>query len=170
MLTFFSAAMSWALSRCSLGKVLNMSSKSFISRTSFWASFSCFRRSFITCNLTENRVTTGFWGKEAWHLPQKWNTRVFFAFSKRTQPCLPQVWRKWENYFKPRVALANFIGKMQKKSMVLWKVGWTLTLFLLDDLLKEKNVNLVVLFWSSCVTQLKDPWFCSKIYPKFNPD
>ena len=55
MLTFFSAAMSWALSRCSLGKVLNMSSKSFISRTSFWASFSCFRRSFITCNLTEKR-------------------------------------------------------------------------------------------------------------------
>ena len=28
---------------------------------------------------------TGFWGKEAWRPPPKWNTRFFFAFSKRTR-------------------------------------------------------------------------------------
>ena len=26
-------------------------------------------------------LTTGFWGKEAWCPPSKWNTRFFFAFS-----------------------------------------------------------------------------------------
>ena len=34
-------------------------------------------------------LTTGFWGKEAWRPPSKWNTRFFFAFSKRTQLWLP---------------------------------------------------------------------------------
>ena len=28
---------------------------------------------------------------------------------------LPPVCRKWENSFKPKVAIAKFIGKMQKK-------------------------------------------------------
>ena len=28
-------------------------------------------------------LTTGFWGKEEWRQPSKWNTRFFFAFSKR---------------------------------------------------------------------------------------
>ena len=30
-------------------------------------------------------LTTGVWGKEAWCPSPKWNTRIFFAFSKRTQ-------------------------------------------------------------------------------------
>ena len=34
-------------------------------------------------------LTTGFWGKEAWRPTPKWNTRFFFAFSKRTQLWLP---------------------------------------------------------------------------------
>ena len=29
-------------------------------------------------------LTTGFWGKEAWNPPPKWNTSFSFAFSKRT--------------------------------------------------------------------------------------
>ena len=36
-----------------------------------------------------SRLTTGFWGKEAWCPAPKWNTRFFFAFSKRTQIWLP---------------------------------------------------------------------------------
>ena len=34
-------------------------------------------------------LTTGFWGKEAWCPTPKWNTRFFFAFSKRNQLWLP---------------------------------------------------------------------------------
>ena len=34
-------------------------------------------------------LTTGFWGKEAWRPTPKWNTRFFFAFSKRNQLWLP---------------------------------------------------------------------------------
>ena len=30
-------------------------------------------------------LTRGFWGKEAWRPPPKWNTRFFFVCSKRTQ-------------------------------------------------------------------------------------
>ena len=43
-------------------------------------------------------LSTGFWGKEAWHPTPKWNTRFFFAFSKRTQ-----LW------------LSKFVWKMPKK-------------------------------------------------------
>ena len=46
-----------------------------------WAKFYCFRLNFY--------LTTGFWGKEAWRPPPNWNTRFFFAFSKRTQLWLP---------------------------------------------------------------------------------
>ena len=43
---------------------------------------------------------------------------------------------KWENSFKPKVAIAKFIGKMQKKSGLM-KSGLDATpLFLLDDLLR----------------------------------
>ena len=34
-------------------------------------------------------LTTGFWGKEAWRPTPKWNTRFFFAFSKRNKLWLP---------------------------------------------------------------------------------
>ena len=40
-------------------------------------------------------LTTGFWGKEAWRPPTKWNTRFFFAFSKRTQLWL--VFLNWDS-------------------------------------------------------------------------
>ena len=33
-------------------------------------------------------LTTGFWGKQAWRPPSKWNTMFFFAFSKRNQLAL----------------------------------------------------------------------------------
>ena len=36
-------------------------------------------------SLVGSVLTTGFWGKEAWGPTQKWNTRFFFAFSKRIQ-------------------------------------------------------------------------------------
>ena len=36
-------------------------------------------------------LTTGFWGKEAWRPTPKWNTRFFFAFSKRTQLWLAKL-------------------------------------------------------------------------------
>ena len=36
-----------------------------------------------------NLLTTGFGGKEAWRPTLKWNTRFFFAFSKKTQLWLP---------------------------------------------------------------------------------
>ena len=36
--------------------------------------------------------------------------------------------RKFPISFKPKVAIAKFIGKMQK-NLVLWKVGWTPCLF-----------------------------------------
>ena len=45
-------------------------------------------------------LTTGFWGKEAWRPTPKWNTRIFFAFSKRTRLWLPYFWRRWENSFR----------------------------------------------------------------------
>ena len=43
---------------------------------------------------------------------------------------------KWENSFKPKVAIANFIGKMQKKSDIMKSGLDTISLFLLDNLLK----------------------------------
>ena len=55
-------------------------------------------------------LTTGFWGKEAWHPTPKWNTRFFFAFSKWTQLWLPMVWRKWENSFG-KAGKKEFKGK-----------------------------------------------------------
>ena len=33
--------------------------------------------------LTYSGLTAGFWGKEAWRPPPKWNTRFFFAFSMK---------------------------------------------------------------------------------------
>ena len=41
------------------------------------------------CNHYELALTTGFLWKEAWRPSPKWNTRFFFAFSKRTQLWLP---------------------------------------------------------------------------------
>ena len=55
---------------------------------------------------------TAFW---FWKSHKKWNTRFFLAFSKRTQIWLPQLWRKWVNSFKPKVAISKFIGKIPKK-------------------------------------------------------
>ena len=44
---------------------------------------------------------------------------------------------KWENSFKPKVAaIANFIEKMQKKSDIMKSGLDTISLFLLDNLLK----------------------------------
>ena len=60
--------------------------------------------------VTVSHLTTGFWGKEAWCPTPKWNTRFFFAFSKRTQLWLPMVWRKWENFFG-KAGKREFEGK-----------------------------------------------------------
>ena len=83
-----------------------------------------------------------------WRPPSKWNTRFFFAFSKRTQPLAKLNWdsqlgrlfslpsqRNFPISFKPKVAIAKFIRKMQKKSLVLCGLD-AMPLFLLDDLLK----------------------------------
>ena len=63
-------------------------------------------------------LTTGFWGKEAWRPITKWNTRFFFAFSKKNS------------------AMATFgsnskvrLENEKNKSLVLWKVEWTPCLF-----------------------------------------
>ena len=41
--------------------------------------------------------------------------------------------------FKPQVAIAKLIGKMQKKSLVLWKVGFprSFSSYYLDNLFKH---------------------------------
>ena len=65
----------------------------------------------------KNSLTTGFWGKEAWRPTPRWNTRFFFAFSKRTQLAMAtlKVWRNFPISIKPKVVVAKFVGKMQKK-------------------------------------------------------
>mgnify|MGYP006864021870 CR=1 FL=1 len=45
------------------------------------------------------QLTCLIFKEEAFRPTPKWNTRFFFAFSKRTQLWLPKVWRKWENSF-----------------------------------------------------------------------
>ena len=47
---------------------------------------------------------------------------------------------KWENSFKPKVAIANFIGKMQEKSGIMKSGLDTMALFLQDDLLTFSNI------------------------------
>ena len=46
------------------------------------------RRGFMV-NCKFIALTTDFLGKEAWRPTPKWNTKFFFAFSKRTQLWLP---------------------------------------------------------------------------------
>ena len=108
-------------------------------KLTFWSQ-TAENQNILTTLIFWTNSTTGFWGKEAWRPTSKWNTRFFFAFSKRTQLWLLTLGLKemgkflWEgrNFpisFKPKVAIAKFIGKMQKKSLVLWKLGWTPCLF-----------------------------------------
>ena len=55
-----------------------------------------------------------------------------FSFVEPRQPpgqtFSPTFPKNFPISFKPKVAIAKFIGKMQK-SLVLWKVGWTPCLF-----------------------------------------
>ena len=55
--------------------------------------------------------------------------------------------------FKPKVAIANFIGKILKKKYGIMKRGLdTMPLFLLDDLLNsniQKMEDFFKMFWSS---------------------
>ena len=58
---------------------------------------------------------------------------VIFFFVKSYYK-LPYVSKKWENSFKHKVAIAKFIGKMQKKSGVM--ISWleAMPLFFLDSI------------------------------------
>ena len=72
-----------------------------------------------------------------WRPPSKWNTRFFFAFSKRTQPLAKLNWdsqqgktfslpsiKNFPISFKPKVAIAEFYWKCKEKSGIpFW--GWT---------------------------------------------
>ena len=58
----------------------------------------------------------------------KMEYQVFLCtFQKNPAMAALKISRKWENSFKPKVTktIAKFIGIMQKKSLVLRKVGWT---------------------------------------------
>ena len=56
-----------------------------------------------------------------------------FSKTKLRQPAgqtfFPTSQENFPISFKPKVAIAKFIGKMQKKNLVLWKVGRTTCLF-----------------------------------------
>ena len=87
------------------------------------------------CPIRNFELTTGFWGKEAWRLTPKWNTRFSFAFSKRTNFFSLPSQRNFPITFKPKVAIAKFVWKMQKKNLAhIIKGGLAaMPLFLLDD-------------------------------------
>ena len=70
-----------------------------------------------------------FEGKRHGVQPQNGITGFSLHFSKRTQ--------LWENSFKPKVAIAKLVWKMQKKRYGIMKSGLdAMHLFLLDDLLR----------------------------------
>ena len=77
-------------------------------------------------NYLEHLINNRFLRKEAWLLPPKWNTRFFFAFSIRKKAKLNQdsqlgrlfflpFQRNFSISFKPKIAIAKVVWKMQKK-------------------------------------------------------
>ena len=62
----------------------------------------------FSINLCSFLLKTGFWGKEAWRPPSKWNTRLFFAFSKRTMATLDLK------------EMGKFLWEGRKKSLPCW--------------------------------------------------
>ena len=109
------------------------------------------------------RKLTGFWGKEVWRPPSKWNARFFFAFTKRYGYLRlggnwkiplgrlgksPPSWlSQGRNFslknlpisFKSKVAIAKFIWKMQKKSGIMKSGLDAMHLLLQDDLLRSSK-------------------------------
>ena len=58
---------------------------------------------------------------------------------------------KWENSFKPKVAIAKFIWKMQKKSGIMKSGLKAMPLFLLD------NEIIILLQWIHIKKEVKSP-------------
>ena len=91
-------------------------------------------------NSSSQKPALGFWGKGAWHPPPKglkqmgkflWDGRekgLPYLLSHFSKIKLRHPTGNLPIFFKPKVAIAKFIRKMQK-SLVLWKVVWTPCLF-----------------------------------------
>ena len=68
------------------------------------------------------------------------NGKIPLGVREKGLPCwLSQFSNSTETAFKPKVAIAKFIGKMQKKSGIMKSGLDAMLLFLLDDLLKNMS-------------------------------